>query len=81
MRDFVYKLRLQVADKYFTSNVEQAWVHSWQAVIARLYITSSMTEAVISEVFKRSVLWDHRIKDCHNRNFVDKEQRNLSHTH
>jgi hypothetical protein len=71
------RLRLQVADKHFTSNVEQ--VHSWKAVIARLYFMSSMTEVAISEVFKRSVLWDHRIKNCHNRNFVDKEWRNLSH--
>ena len=39
---------------------------------------SSMTEAVISEVFKRPVLWDHRIKDYHNRDFVDKEWRKLS---
>jgi len=28
---------------------------------------SSMTEALIPEVFKRPVLWDHRIKDYHNR--------------
>jgi len=41
---------------------------------------SSITEAVISEVFKRSVLWDHRFKDYHIRNFIDKEWRNLSHT-
>ena len=34
---------------------------------------SSMTEALISEVFKRPVLWDHRNKNYHNRNFVDKE--------
>ena len=39
-----------------------------------------MTEAVISEAFKGSVLWDHRIKNYHNRNFFDKEWRNLSHT-
>ena len=39
---------------------------------------SSMTEAVISDVFKRPVLWDLRIKDYHNRDFVDKEWRNLS---
>jgi len=39
-----------------------------------------MTEALISEVFKRRVLWDHRIKDHHNRDFVDKEWRNLSQT-
>jgi hypothetical protein len=41
---------------------------------------SSMTDAVISEGFKRQVLWDHRIKDYHNRDFVDKEWRNLSQT-
>jgi heterodisulfide reductase subunit C len=38
-----------------------------------------MTEAVISKV-KRPVLWDLQIKDYHNRNFVDKEWRNLSQT-
>jgi hypothetical protein len=37
-----------------------------------------MTEAVISDVFKRPILWEHRIKDYHNRDFVDKEWRNLS---
>jgi len=41
---------------------------------------SSMTEALISEVFKRLVLCDHRIEDHHNRDFVDKEWRNLSQT-
>jgi hypothetical protein len=39
-----------------------------------------MTEAPISEVLKRPVLWDHRLKDYHNRDFVDKEWRNLSQT-
>jgi hypothetical protein len=39
-----------------------------------------MTEAVISEGFKRRVLWDHRIKDYHNSDFVDKEWLNLSQT-
>jgi len=39
---------------------------------------SSMTEVLISGVFKRLVLWDHKIKDYHNRDFVDKELRNLS---
>jgi hypothetical protein len=48
--------------------------------IARLYAISSMTEAAISEVYKGSVLWDHRTKDYHNRKFVGKEWRNLSHT-
>jgi hypothetical protein len=41
---------------------------------------SSMTEALISEVYKRPVLWDHKIKNYHNRGFVDKEWRNLSQT-
>ena len=40
---------------------------------------SSITEALISKVFKRPVLWDHRIKN-YNRDFVDKEWRNLSQT-
>jgi hypothetical protein len=39
-----------------------------------------MTEALISEVFKRPVLWDHRLKDYQNRDCVDKEWRNLSQT-
>jgi len=51
----------------------------WQAVvITRLDFMSSMTEALISKVFKRPVLWDRRFKDYHNRDFVDKEWRNLS---
>jgi hypothetical protein len=41
---------------------------------------SSMTEAVISKVIKRPVLWDLQIKDYHNRDFVDKEWRNFSQT-
>jgi len=44
-------------------------------VIKSSYCT--MAEALISEVFKRPVLWDHRIKNYHNRDFVDKEWRNL----
>jgi len=39
-----------------------------------------MAEALISEVFKRPVLWDHRIKNYHNRDFGGKEWRNLSQT-
>jgi len=39
-----------------------------------------MTEALISEVYKRPVLWDHKIKNYHNRGFVDKEWRSLSQT-
>jgi hypothetical protein len=30
-------------------------------------------ESLISEVFKRPVLWDHRNKAYHNRDLVDKE--------
>jgi hypothetical protein len=41
---------------------------------------SSITEALISEVFKRPVLWDHKIKNYHNRDVADKEWRNLSQT-
>jgi len=41
---------------------------------------SSMTEALISNVIKSPVLWDHRIKDYHNRDIIDKECRNLSQT-
>jgi len=41
---------------------------------------SLITEALISEVFKRPVLCDYRIKNFHNRDFVDKEWRNLSQT-
>jgi len=39
-----------------------------------------MTEAPSAEVFKRLVLWDHRIKDYYNRDFADKEWRKLSQT-
>ena len=46
----------------------------------RLDFMSSMTGALISKLFKRPVLWDHRIKDYHNRDFVDKECGNLSQT-
>jgi len=41
---------------------------------------SSMTEALISEAFKRPVLWDHRMKGYHNRDLTEKEWRNLSQT-
>jgi hypothetical protein len=34
-----------------------------------------MTEAVISEVFKRPPLWDHRNEDCQNMGFVDTDLR------
>jgi len=51
---------MQVVDEYFTSSVELARAKRWQAVAAtaRLDFMSSMTEALISEVFKRLVLWD-----------------------
>jgi hypothetical protein len=72
---------LQLKGKHFTSSFELAGAKSRQAlVIARLDLMSSMTEALTSKVFKRPVLWDHRIKDYHNRNFVNKEMRNLSQT-
>jgi len=41
---------------------------------------SSITGALISEVFKRPVLWDNRIKNYHNRDFVNKEWRDISQT-
>ena len=47
-------------------------------MISSRYCT--MAEVLISEVFKRPVLWDHRIKYYHNRDFVDRECRNLSQT-
>ena len=43
-------------------------------------MSSIFTEALISEVFKRPVLWDHKIKNYRNRDVVDKEWRNLSQT-
>jgi len=46
-------------------------------VISSGYCT--MEEVLISEVFKRPVLWDHRIKN-YNRDFVDKKCRNLLQT-
>jgi len=66
-----------VVDEHFTSSVELARAKRRQAVAIAM---SSITEALIAEVFKRPVLWDHRIKNCHNRDFVDKEWRNLSQT-
>jgi len=47
-------------------------------VISSSYCT--MAEVLISEVFKRPVLWDHIIKNDHNRDFVDKEWSDLSQT-
>jgi hypothetical protein len=41
---------------------------------------SSTAEALISRVFKRPVLWGNQNKDCHNKDFVDREWRNISHT-
>ena len=66
-----------MVDEHFTSSVELARVKRRQAVAIAM---SSITEALISEVFKRPVLWGHRIKNYHNRDFVDKEWRNLSQT-
>jgi len=65
-----------VVDEHFTSSVELARAKWRQAVAIAM---SSITEALISKVFKRPVLWDHRIKN-YNRDFVDKEWRNLSQT-
>ena len=68
-----------MTDEQFMSNVEFAWTKSRQAVvIVRLDFMSSMTETLISKVFESPVLWDDRIKDYHNRDFVGKEWRNLS---
>ena len=68
-----------MAEEQSTSSVELAWAKIWQAVvIVRLNFMSSMTEALISRVFKSPVLWDHQTKDYHNRDFVDKEWRNHS---
>ena len=64
-----------MVDEHFTSRVELARAKRRQAIDIAM---SSITEALISEVFKRPVLWDHRIKNYHNRDFVDKEWRNLS---
>jgi len=61
-------------DEYFTNSVELARAKRRQAVAITM---SSITEALITEAFKRPVLWDHRIKNYHNRDFVDKEWRNL----
>ena len=60
----------QVVDEHFTSSVELARAKRWQAVATAM---SSITEALMSEVFNRPVLWDHRIKNYRNRDFVDKE--------
>ena len=66
-----------MVDDHFTSSAELAKAKRRQAVAI---VMSSITEALILEVFKRPVLWDHRIKNYHNRDFVDKEWRNLSQT-
>jgi hypothetical protein len=76
-----FTLTLQVADEHSTNSVELASANRLQAIgTARLEFVSSMTDALISRVFKRPVLLDYRIKDYHNREFVDKEWRNLSQT-
>jgi hypothetical protein len=70
-----------VADQHFTSCVELARADSGRIVtIACIDLMSSMTEGLISEVFKRPVLWDHRMKGYHNRDLIDLEWRNLSQT-
>jgi hypothetical protein len=43
-----------------------------------LHVMPTSTEALISEVFKRPVLWDHQNKGYHNRKYVDKEWNNVS---
>jgi hypothetical protein len=54
---------LLVVDQHFTSCAELARVQSGRIVtIARIDLMSSMTDAIISEVFKRPVLWDNRIR-------------------
>ena len=64
---------LQIVDEDFTSS-ELARA---KEVISSSYCT--MAEVLISEVFKRPVLWGHRIKN-YNMDFVDKEWKNLSQT-
>ena len=64
-----------MADEHFTSRVELARAKRRQAVAIAM---SSITEALISGVFKKPVLGDHRIENYHNRDFVDNEWRNLS---
>jgi len=69
---------LQVTGRAF---YEQCFAGEGKEVTSSsLDFMSSMTENLISEVFKRPVLWDHRTKDYHNRDFVDKGWRNLSQT-
>jgi hypothetical protein len=46
---------------------------------AAFRVMPTSTEALISEVFKRPVLWDHQNKGYHNRKCVDKEWNNISH--
>jgi hypothetical protein len=59
---------LQLVDEHFTNSVELVRAKGWQAVvIACLDFMSLMMDALISKVFKRPVLWDHWIKDYHNR--------------
>jgi hypothetical protein len=49
-------------------------------IIASIYIMCLMMEGIISEVFKRPVLWDNRLKGYHNRDLIDSEWKNLSQT-
>jgi hypothetical protein len=53
----------------FASGGQAFYEHCWngegEELTRCLYFMSSMTEALISEGFKRPILWDHRIKDYH----------------
>ena len=72
---------LQVADENFMGSVELVRAKRGLAVvIALLDFISSMTQALIPKVYMRPLPWDDRIKDCHNRNFVNKGGRNPSQT-
>ena len=37
-----------------------------------------LNQLLIGEIFQRSLLWDHRLKDYHNRNVVDHEWDNVA---
>ena len=65
---------LQVVDDYFSSSAELAKANRRQAVAT---VMSSITEALISEVFKRRVPLNHRNK---NYKFFDNEWKKLSQT-
>ena len=61
-RDFVYTSGQAFYGQCWTGEGKQL-----TSSIACLYFMSSITEAVISEVFKRPLLWDRRNKEYHNR--------------